>query len=132
MLEKGGLDMTLSGKRVLIVEDEYIIAAIIASEVTASGGKVVMAKSVAAALDIVAAAGVDGAILEIKLMGERTFRVADALVARRIPFMFATGMSHQDAPARHANVPWLEKPCAPDTLRKALEDVMCPAKNVGC
>jgi DNA-binding response OmpR family regulator len=115
----------LDGKRVLITEDEYLIAADLMFEVTAAGGKVVgTSGSVDAALDFIAAGNLDGAILDIRLMGQRSFRVADVLAARQIPFIFATAMSHHDAPPRHANVHWLEKPWTRVVLRKALEDAM--------
>jgi DNA-binding NtrC family response regulator len=89
-----------------------------------------MAKSVDDALYIIGTADVDGAVVDVWLRGERTFQVADALAARHIPFAFVTGMSHEDAPARYANVPWLEKPFAAGTVRRALEGVMRPAKDV--
>jgi CheY-like chemotaxis protein len=98
--------MALRGKRVLIVEDEYLIAINLASEVAASGGMVVeMVQSIDAALDIIATADLDGAIVDIDLMGQQTFRVADA-------------------PARHANILWLGKPWAPGAVGHALAGAM--------
>jgi CheY-like chemotaxis protein len=121
------------GKRVLIVEDDYIIAMCLASQVAEAGcNHVGIARSVEAALDIIATADVDGAIVEVELMGERTFRVADALAARHIPFVFATAMRRRDAPARYANVPWLEKPYSPRALGSVIDGVMRPAKKDGC
>jgi hypothetical protein len=62
--------MALRGKRVLIVEDEYLIAISLASEVAALGGKVVeMVQSFDAALDIIATADLDGAIADIAPTG---------------------------------------------------------------
>jgi DNA-binding response OmpR family regulator len=123
----------LDSKRVLIVEDDYLIAMYLASQVTEAGYNLIgMARSVEAALDIIATADVDCAIVDVELMGERTFRVADALAARHIPFVFATAMSRDNAPAHYANVPWLEKPFSPGALHGALDDVMGPAKKDGC
>src|SRR5262249_50661970 len=103
--------MTLGGKRVLIVEDEAFIAADLAMQVEAAGGKVAgTVATVDAALDFIASRELDGATLDITLSGERSFQVADALAARHIPFVFATALTHRDAPARFRNVPWLEKP----------------------
>jgi CheY-like chemotaxis protein len=118
--------MTLFGKRVLIVEDEYIVALDLASEVAASGAKVVGPVGGAeAALNIISTADLDGAILDIDLKGQPAFLVADALAARHIPFVFETGFIRAcEAPARHAHVPCLQKPFAPGVVRQALEGVM--------
>jgi ActR/RegA family two-component response regulator len=122
--------MTLKNKRVLIVEDEYFIAIDLAGEVAAAGAKVVgSASSVDTALDIIASTELDGATVDLKLMEQRSFVVADALAARHIPFVFATAMTHRDAPARFANVPWLEKPSTARAVCRALESVMRPALN---
>jgi CheY-like chemotaxis protein len=123
--------MTLGGKRVLIVEDENIIAMDLACEVTASGAEVVgTVGSVDAALDIIATTDLEGVVLDVNLRGQKAFLVADALAARDIPFVFETGyMRPCETPARHANVPCLEKPFAPGAVSHALEGVMCAAEN---
>jgi DNA-binding response OmpR family regulator len=105
--------MALIGKRVLIVEDENIIAMDLAYQVSSSGAKVVgTVGSVDTALHIIATTDLDGVILDLDLGGEAAFPVADALAARHIPFVFATAMSSRDTPARYANVACLEKPFA--------------------
>jgi len=50
----------------------------------------------------------DGVTLDLKLAGEMTFRVADVLAARNVPFVFLTGYGAADVPARHANVTRVE------------------------
>jgi CheY-like chemotaxis protein len=118
--------MTLFGKRILIAEDEYLIALALASEVAASGARVVgPVGGVDAALNIINTVDLDGAILDIDLKGQPTFLVTDALAARHIPFVFGTGYIRAcDAPARHAQVPCLQKPFAPGVVCRALEGVM--------
>jgi hypothetical protein len=65
-----GSTMTLDGKRILIIEDEYLIAMSVASGITELGGKVVgIVGSADDALDIIAATDVDGAIIDITLTG---------------------------------------------------------------
>jgi CheY-like chemotaxis protein len=124
--------MGLDGKRVLIVEDDYLIATYLASQLAKAGCNLVgMAGSVETALDVISTADVDAATVDVELMGERTFRAADALAARHIPFVFATSTRRCDAPARYANAPWLEKPFSPDALRSVLDGVMYPAKKDG-
>jgi CheY-like chemotaxis protein len=116
--------MTLRGKRILVVEDEMLIAMRLESEVAGLGGKVITAASVDAALDIIASTELDGATVDLKLRGQRSFSVADALAARHVPFVFATALMRSDIPDRYANVPWLGKPLRPQDVFRALECAM--------
>lgn len=117
----------LARKRILIVEDEYIVALNIANEVAALGAVVIgPVGTVDGALKAIKNADVDGAILDINLRGTAAFPVADALANRHIPFVFATGCTC-DVPARHANVSRLEKPTNPSVICSALEAAMSPA-----
>ena len=117
--------MTLARKRVLIVEDEFIIAMDIAHEVATRGGVVVgPLGTVDGALKAIKNADVDGAILDINLRGTLAFPVAEALANRHIPFVFATGDRAVDVPARHSDVPRFERPTSPRDICSALEDVI--------
>jgi CheY-like chemotaxis protein len=122
--------MILQSKRILIVEDENLVAMEIAHEVTALGAKVVaMAGSVDSALKVIETKELDGAILDIKLGDEMSFRVADALAARHIPFVFLSGypaasMTALVVEARHENIKCFQKPWGPNGIRKALEAII--------
>ena len=119
--------MTLGGKRILIVEDERIIAENIAFEITSEGGEVVGPVATAhAALDAIETTQLDGATVDIKLRGQMTFSVPDVLAARYIPFLFVTAYA-QYVPSRHANVRRLQKPVTPFIIRRALEGAMSGA-----
>jgi CheY-like chemotaxis protein len=113
----------LVDKRVLIVEDEYIVALSIASEVADRGGVVIgPIGTVDGALEAIKNMDVDGAILDINLRGRPVFPIADALADRHVPFIFATGYEIDDGlPARHANVRCFEKPTPPAVICCALE-----------
>ncbi len=103
----------VAGKRLLIVEDEYIIAADLAYLLEQAGAEVVgPAGTVADALILLQAeAGrLDGAVLDVNLRDERVYPVADALSASHIPFLFATGYDPEDMPAHYADVPRWRKP----------------------
>jgi CheY-like chemotaxis protein len=114
----------LARKRVLIIEDENIVALNIASEVTSRGAVVIgPVGTVDGALKAIKNADVDGAIVDINLRGTPAFAVADALTNRQIPFVFATGYAF-DVPARHANVQRFEKPTKPSVICSALEAAM--------
>ena len=116
----------LAGKRVLIVEDDNILAITLAEELAAEGAKVIgPAPTVTDALDVITRTDLDGAIVDINLRGKATFPVADALADHHIPFVFATGyLVAGHIPARHANVRRFEKPTAPGVICRALEEAM--------
>jgi ActR/RegA family two-component response regulator len=122
----------LAGKRVLIIEDEHLFAEYLADAMTAEGAEVIEpAGTVNAALDIIANRRLDGVTVDLKLADEMTFQVADALAARNIPFVFLTGYSAADIPARHANVRRVEKPVAPGVVCRALEAAIVAAHSKG-
>jgi CheY-like chemotaxis protein len=90
-------NICLSGWRVLLVEDEFLIAEDLASVLSAAGATVVgPAYTVAGALSLIESGdALDGAVLDVNLKGEAVFPVADALLSRSIPFVFTTGYDKQ-------------------------------------
>ncbi|HEX8471410.1 MAG TPA: response regulator, partial [Brevundimonas sp.] len=80
------------GRRVLIVEDEYVIAMEIAGILEDCGAEIVgPAGSVSLAIQLIAQeAPIDAAVLDVNLGRERVFPVAETLNLRNIPFVFAT------------------------------------------
>jgi CheY-like chemotaxis protein len=111
----------ISEKRVLVVEDEYLVAMDMSAYLEAAGAHVVgPASNVRAALEAVEQMELDGAILDVNLRGEMAYPVADALVARGIPFVFTTGYDAHAVPARFAGVKRCEKPTTPEAISKAL------------
>jgi CheY-like chemotaxis protein len=115
----------LAGKRILIVEDEIIVALDIAEEITADGAEAIWPVTTQnAALDMIANTEMDGVILDLNLRGEIAFPVADVLADRHIPFVFATALDARYIPARHANVCRVQKPVRPEVIRRALEATM--------
>jgi DNA-binding LytR/AlgR family response regulator len=105
--------LPLEGRRLLIVEDEYIIASDLAHLLEAMGAKIVgPAGSVQDALELVErnAQHLDGAVLDVNLRDERVYPVADALAAHGLPFVFATGYDALAIPDTYAAAPRCEKP----------------------
>jgi CheY-like chemotaxis protein len=103
----------LSGLRILIVEDEYLIAMDLADRLGDLGAEVIgPAGSVAEALAVVAAEGnrIDGAVLDVNLRNERVYPVADALAAQGIRFVFASGYDVGMTPAAYAGIARHVKP----------------------
>jgi CheY-like chemotaxis protein len=102
----------LDGRRLLVVEDDYMVAADLAQELTDRGAEVLgPAGSVGKALALIAAAPrIDGAVLDINLGDEKVYPVAEALRARGVPFVFTTGYDAWIVPEAFAAVRRLEKP----------------------
>ncbi len=103
---------SLQGRRILVVEDEYILAEDLCGGLEEAGAEVIgPVATVAAALARVAAEDrIDGAVLDVNLHGVKVFPVADALRQRGTPFVFATGYVTGDLPAAYAGVRCCEKP----------------------
>ncbi len=116
------------GRRVLIVEDEVLIAAHIRDLIETADGKVLgPAATSAQALSLLDAFVPDVAVLDINLAGDRSFQVADALKARAIPFAFSTGYAGGgDLPAHFHDVPIIVKPLDPAHLVATLAGLALP------
>jgi CheY-like chemotaxis protein len=109
-----------AGRRVLVVEDEYLIAADVVRLLRRLGADVVgPVAQVEHALALIEADKADCAILDINLGDEDIFRVADALERRGKPYVFATGYPRWAIPDRYRDVVRLGKPLQPDQLAAA-------------
>jgi DNA-binding NtrC family response regulator len=108
---------------VLIVEDDAIIALDFEDTILGFGVKTVRtAASVAKALELIADRAPDFALLDVGLVHEKSFAVAERLDALRIPFVFVTGYGSAGAfPAAFARTPTLPKPCSTDALQALLK-----------
>lgn len=102
----------LHGRRILVVEDDYMMAQDLAAELQGAGAEVLgPVPDVQSALDLLDAGSVaDGAILDINLGGDLVYSLAEALQDRRIPFVFATGYEGWSIPERYRSLPRLQKP----------------------
>ncbi len=111
-----------SPDRILLVEDEPLIAMMLEDFVDVLGHVVAgIADCVAAALELVEAGGIDAAILDVNLRGgEKSWPVADALAAREIPFVFSTGGGEEGIAEAYLARPRLDKPFTMDGVEKAL------------
>ena len=114
----------LCGLPVLVVEDEVLIAMQIEDAVVQAGGAVVgPAASVAEAVDLVVGQTPAAAILDVNLGGgERSFAVADVLMAKGIAFAFCTGYAGvADLPERFRGATVLAKPLDHAVLVQTLQ-----------
>jgi CheY-like chemotaxis protein len=108
---------------VLIVEDDPIIALDFEDMILGFGVTTVRtAGSVARALDMIAERAPDFALLDVGLIRENSFAIAERLDALKIPYIFVTGYG-VDAmiPVAFADKPRLPKPCSSEALQTVLQ-----------
>jgi CheY-like chemotaxis protein len=113
----------LQGVKVLVVEDEYLVATLM-ENMLASAGCVVAGPipRLAQALDAASSEACDVAVLDVNLAGERVYPVADILAQRNVPFVFVTG--YGVLPGEYANRPRLCKPFKMADLLDTLSDIV--------
>lgn len=103
--------------RVLVVEDEALVAMLVEDALLDAGFSVIgPAATVAEALDLLGQDKPDAAVLDLNLAGETSVPVADALAQRGIPFVVATGYGAAGLPPEHPAAPVLAKPYDPTEL----------------
>jgi DNA-binding response OmpR family regulator len=114
---------SLEGIRVLLVEDEYLVASLI-EEMLEIAGCIVTGPipRLAQAVDAADRESCDAAVLDVNLAGERIYPVADILSRRNIPFVFVTG--YGVLPGEYANRPRLCKPFKMADLLDTLSDIV--------
>jgi DNA-binding NtrC family response regulator len=124
----------LKGKRILVVEDEALIAVMV-EDMLAEMGSVVVgpAATIEKALALARSETLDGAVLDVNVRGERIDPVADVLAARGVPMLFATGYGEvRLANGETATV--IDKPYTQEKLARGLATAMGAStlrRNVG-
>ncbi|MFO1061994.1 MAG: response regulator [Dongiaceae bacterium] len=114
--------IAVRGGRVLVVEDEALVATMLREQLAALGYSVLgPAASVAAALTLILEQQPDVAVLDLNLGGELAYPAADLLAARGVPFAFITGYDGATIERRYAGVPVLAKPLDPQLLRRLFD-----------
>jgi DNA-binding NtrC family response regulator len=115
----------LEGTRVLIVEDECVIAMELECTLKDCGAQVVgPCMTVESALArIEQSRDFDAAVLDIDLRGQYAGPVADKLVRIGIPFVVTSGHEPQRYAVKFKDVPWLEKPVPPSQIAAAILDI---------
>jgi len=118
----------LQGLKVLVVEDETIVAMLLEQMLEELGCEVVgVAGQVGPAADLARSADMDVAILDMNLAGQSVDPVAEALAARKAPFVFASGYGEDGLTARWRGRPVLTKPFRLEQLRETLEAAVARA-----
>jgi DNA-binding response OmpR family regulator len=115
----------LEGIRVLVVEDEFLVATLIEDMLLAAGCVVAgPIPRLSEALDAADRGTFDAAVLDVNLGGNRVYPVADALSRRNVPFVFVTGYSSGVLPSEYAKRPRLCKPFKMADLLRTLSSVV--------
>jgi HAMP domain-containing protein/two-component sensor histidine kinase len=113
--------LAIVGNKILVVEDEPLVAMNLSKSLAELGFSVVgpystLAKAATAALEM----EVDGALLDVNLSSESVYPVADILVSKKVPFAFITGYRTEVLTSKYPNAPVLQKPVDQGTLQNLL------------
>lgn len=110
--------------RVLVVEDESLIAMLVEDMLNDLGHEVgAIASRMTDALEIARSGQFDVAIIDVNLDGQSSYSVADVLAERGVPYIFATGYGSKGLDPKYSDTPVLTKPFVGDELETALSQI---------
>ena len=113
--------MNIEGKRILVVEDDYLLAREMREMLEQHGARVVgPAPTAFYGRSLLGRRGVDFAVLDVRLHGEFAYGLADELHRRRTPFIFATALDRNQILPTYRDVPLVAKP---STVLAVLEKI---------
>ena len=116
-------DRTLQGCRILVVEDEYMLATDLEAELL-DAGAIVLGPfgTVETAMEFIGTKQeIDAAILDVNLRGEMIFPAADLLTERGVPFVLTTGYDASVIPLRFEHSTRCEKPIGVSKIAQAIK-----------
>jgi CheY-like chemotaxis protein len=115
----------LQGRRVLVIEDESLVAMLLETILDDMGCSVVGPESnIDDGLRSALGEALDAALLDVNVAGREVFPVAEALRARGVPFVFSTGYGEAGLPEHWRGHPTIQKPFTEGAIRDALMKVM--------
>jgi CheY-like chemotaxis protein len=121
------MDAQLSGRRILIVEDEPMVAWVLDDMLNDFGCAVVgTADRIEEAVAMIGEHDIDAVVLDVNLRSVMSYPVADMLVARRVPFVFTTGYARTRLLEAYRAFPYLLKPYHRSAMREALLGLFAP------
>jgi CheY-like chemotaxis protein len=101
----------LAGRRILLVEDELLIAMLLEAALQDHGCAVVGPYGrLAEAMQAARTERLDGALMDVNLAGERVFAAAEILSMREVPFLLLSGYGNKVLPEQHQDWPVRSKP----------------------
>lgn len=115
----------LNDRRVLVVEDESLVAMLLETMLEDMGCTPVgPASTVDEGLKLASEERLDAALLDVNVAGTPVFAVAEALEARGIPLVFSTGYGEGGLPEHWRGRPTVQKPFTEAVIRDALMKAM--------
>lgn len=116
----------LDNVRILVVEDDYLLAMMLSETLTMAGASIVgPASNVAQAQEFIGSADcIDAAVLDVNLGREMVYPVADTLTGLDVPFLLTTGYDGQSLETRFADHERCEKPFDPEEIVLKLSQMM--------
>lgn len=111
---------SLEGRTVLILEDELIIAFALEDMLTGMGAEVVLASTLEEADVHLTDTVFSLAVLDVNVHGLKSYGIAEALAARGVPLIFATGYGNAEHPPQFAAFKTLTKPYSRHQLMQAI------------
>jgi DNA-binding response OmpR family regulator len=118
-------EQVLTGHRILITEDQYLLANDLVRGLTAAGAEIIgPAPSVARSLELLRASRPTAAVLDINLDGDSVYAVAQELVRRHVPFVITTGYPLSLDHVAVKDAPMLQKPFELKALVRLLHELV--------
>lgn len=118
-------DEPTNGRKILIVEDETMIAIMLEDMLDELGyGVAGIAAKTPQALELIDRVPIDAAILDLNLAGQDSYDIAAALEERGVPFLFSTGYAALAVEERYRERPFLQKPFRQEELQRALSGML--------
>ena len=119
-------DIVKSGtdRRILLVEDEELVALELSTELSRLGWGIVGPAATLKEAESLLSSSFDAAVLDVNLRGRSVYPLAQALEERHVPFLFCTGYEMADPEGRFPEVPVIRKPAHPAAVSAALSDLL--------
>ena len=119
-------------RRILVVEDDFLVATLLEAILESVGWQVVgPVAQLATALDAAATENFDAAVLDVNLGDQTVYPVAEVLEARRVPFVFVTAYGRGALPPLFCRRPHLGKPFVLGELVGTVARLIAPAAEAG-
>ena len=126
---RGGPRLGRAGRRVLIVEDEALIAGLIESILSEAGWSTVgPIATLTQAFETIERERFDAALLDVRINGHDTYGVAEVLKTRGIPFIFVSGFTRKQMAPGYRHCPYIGKPFTPAAILALLNKVVAPTR----
>jgi DNA-binding response OmpR family regulator len=118
-------EQTDARRRILVVEDEFLLSAVLSADLQDAGYEVLGPfASLNRAMEAVEADSFDGAILDINLKGELVYPLAEVLIRQGIPFLFLSGYEAKTIPESFRGCARLAKPAEPAAILHAVQTML--------